>query len=109
MDRLPKYSGWIEIICGPMFSGKTEELINRITRIKIANQSFLIIKPITDSRYSEKYIVSHNQRKIECVMVNKPKEILKIASTLDVVGIDEVQFFDNTIIEVCRELANQGK
>ena len=109
MDRLPKYSGWIEIICGPMFSGKTEELIHRITRIKIANQSFLLIKPITDSRYSEKYIVSHNKRKIECTMVNKPNDILKIASNTDVIGIDEVQFFDNSIIEICRNLANQGK
>ena len=82
MDRLPKYSGWIEIICGPMFSGKTEELIKRITRIKISNQSFLIIKPITDIRYSEKYIVSHDQRKIECTMVDKPKDILEIASKI---------------------------
>ena len=97
MDKLPKYSGWIEIICGPMFSGKTEELIKRITRIKIANQSVVIIKPITDNRYSEEFIVSHNKRKIKCTMVKEPKEILNVSRNHDVIGIDEVQFFDNTI------------
>ena len=109
MDKLPKYSGWIEIICGPMFSGKTEELIKRITRIKIAKQSFIIIKPKTDFRYSDTFIVSHNNRKIECMIVNKVAEILKAGKNYDVIGIDEVQFFTDEIIDICRKLANSGK
>ena len=109
MDKIPKYSGWIETICGPMFSGKTEELIRRITRVQIANLSVAIIKPTVDNRYSEKYIVSHNKRKIKCIIVNNPQDIFKIATEVDVIGIDEVQFFDDSILQVCISLANKGK
>jgi len=109
MDKIPKYSGWIETICGPMFSGKTEELIRRITRVQIANLSVAIIKPRLDDRYSEDYIVSHNQRKIKCIIVDNPQEIIEISKDVDVIGIDEVQFFDDSIVLACISLANNGK
>ena len=109
MDKIPKYSGWIETVCGPMFSGKTEELINRITRVKISGKSVAILKPKTDDRYSKEYIVSHNQRKIKCIIIDKPIDIITITKDIEVVGIDEIQFFDNSIVNICIELANNGK
>ncbi len=109
MTLTPRNSGWIEIICGPMFSGKTEELIRRLVRAQFAKQRVAIFKPGTDNRYSEDYIVSHNQLKIKSVKVNSAQKILEFAEKADVFGIDEAQFFDNDIADVCREIAWAGK
>jgi len=109
MRNSPKNNGWIEVICGPMFSGKTEELIRRLIRAKIAKQNVTIIKPALDNRYSEDYIVSHNQRKIKSVAVNNINDIKKLSENANVVGIDEAQFFDNKLITICKDLARNGK
>lgn len=105
----PQNSGWIELICGPMFSGKTEELIRRLKRSEIARQRVSIFKPVIDNRYSADHIVSHSQQQIASVIVQKPKDILDHAYESQVLGIDEAQFFDETIAEVCRRLARSGK
>jgi thymidine kinase len=102
-------SGWIEVICGCMFSGKTEELIRRLNRALIAKQKVEIFKPKVDTRYHEEKIVSHNEREIRSTPVNFANDILLLAGDCDVVGIDEAQFFDESIIEVCNALANSGK
>ncbi len=102
-------TGWIEIICGSMFSGKTEELIRRLNRAKIAKQRVEIFKPKVDTRYHETDVVSHNDTKIRSTPVPFANDILLLASTSEVVGIDEAQFFDNHLIEVCSQLANNGK
>jgi thymidine kinase len=102
-------SGWIEVICGSMFSGKTEELIRRLKRAKIANQNVEIIKPELDTRYSNQHIVSHDQTKIQSKAIKNSSEIYSIAEECHVIGIDEAQFFDKDIVEVCRNLADQGK
>ena len=109
MTLTPKNSGWIEVICGPMFSGKTEELIRRLIRAQIAKQVVTIFKPSLDDRYSEDYIVSHNKRKIKSIAIKNIKDIHKYSKDSDVVGIDEAQFFDNTIIDICKKLAKKGK
>ena len=109
MTLTPKYSGWIEVICGPMFSGKTEELIRRLVRAQIAKQKVAIFKPSTDNRFEENYIVSHNQRKIKSIQVKDTEIILDYLNKADVFGIDEAQFFDTSIIKTCRQLANSGK
>lgn len=109
MTLTPKDSGWIEVICGPMFSGKTEELIRRLVRSQFAKQRVAIFKPITDDRYNEDYIVSHNQRKIKSIQVNSPSKIVEFMEKADVFGIDEAQFFDKTIVDVCKDLAWSGK
>ncbi len=101
-------AGWIEVICGSMFSGKTEELIRRMRRAQIANQQVEIFKPILDTRYSENEIVSHNQNSIPSSPVAHSSEILVRVSEAQVVGIDEAQFFDVGIIDVAEELANRG-
>lgn len=103
-----KQSGWMEVICGSMFSGKTEELIRRLRRAEMAGQSVEIFKPKVDNRYSEEDVVSHNQNKIRSTAVESPNEILLLGSTCDVVAIDEAQFFDDSIVEVANELANNG-
>ncbi len=90
-----KNSGWIEVICGPMFSGKTEELIRRLVRAQYAKQKVAIFKPKTDDRYSDDYIVSHNKRKIKSIIVESSNEIYKLKDNADVFGIDEAQFFDD--------------
>ena len=100
--------GWIEVICGSMFSGKTEELIRRLNRAKIAKQSVEIFKPVIDVRYSEDEVVSHNENAIRSTPVDTASNILLLTGNVDVVGIDEAQFFDEGLVEVCRELANQG-
>jgi len=101
--------GWIEVITGSMFSGKTEELIRRLRRADIAKLNVQIFKPAIDTRYSEVEIVSHDAKSIKSVPVEKAQDILKyIDNSIDVVGIDEAQFFDNDIIEVCNTLANRG-
>lgn len=102
-------SGWIEVICGCMFSGKTEELIRRLNRALIAQQKVEIFKPAIDTRYHEVKIVSHADREIRSTPVNFPGDILLLAGECDVVGIDEAQFFDESIVEVCNTLANSGK
>ena len=99
--------GWIEVICGSMFSGKTEELIRRIKRAKIANQKIKVFKPVIDSR-SKNFIESHDESKLECIEVKSSNEILKNIDNCDVVAIDEAQFFDNQIVSVCNKIANNG-
>lgn len=100
--------GFIEVICGSMFSGKTEELIRRLKRAKIANQKVEIFKPCVDIRYSEEEVVSHDSHSIHSTPVDSSGSILLLAQDVEVVGIDEVQFFDNGIVEVCNTLANNG-
>ena len=109
MTLTPKKSGWIEVICGPMFSGKTEELIRRLVRAQIAKQRVAIFKPSTDNRFAGDYIVSHNQRKIKSIQVQQTNKILDFQDRADVFGIDEAQFFDTSIVQICRSLANTGK
>jgi thymidine kinase len=99
--------GWIEVICGSMFSGKTEELIRRIKRTEIANQKFKVFKPTIDSR-SKNYIESHDESKLESMEVKHSSEILNNVENCQVVAIDEAQFFDNGIVDVCNQLANNG-
>lgn len=103
-----KPGGWIEVICGSMFSGKTEELIRRLRRAQIARQKVAIFKPIIDKRFSEEHIVSHNQQKIPSQTVEKAEDILQLAGDAQVLGIDEAQFFDLNLIDVCRQLAERG-
>jgi len=105
----PKNSGWIEVICGPMFSGKTEELIRRLVRAQYAKQNVAIFKPKTDNRYSDDYIVSHNKRKIKSIILESSKDIYDYKNQADVFGIDEAQFFDNNLIEISNNLAKEGK
>jgi thymidine kinase len=100
--------GWIEVICGSMFSGKTEELIRRLRRAQIANLRVGIFKPITDDRYHRDNIVSHDENSIPSIPVPDAKSIREQASTVDVVGIDEAQFFDKELPLVCNALALQG-
>jgi thymidine kinase len=102
-------SGWIEVICGGMFSGKTEELIRRLRRAKIAKLSVVIFKPQLDSRFKKEHIVSHNKTEMESILIEDPTKILKLAINCQVVGIDETQFFDNKIIEVCQKLVKDNK
>ncbi|MCZ2479237.1 thymidine kinase [Aquirufa nivalisilvae] len=102
-------SGWVEVICGSMFSGKTEELIRRLKRAKIAQLQVEIFKPAADTRYHDEDIVSHNHNSIRSTPVHSSSEILLLAGSCDVVGLDEAQFFDENIVEVCNSLANQGK
>jgi thymidine kinase len=105
----PGRTGWIEVVCGCMFSGKTEELIRRLNRALIARQKVEIFKPRTDTRYHEQNIVSHNENAIRSTPVNFASDILLLAGDCDVVGVDEAQFFDESIVEVCNALANNGK
>jgi thymidine kinase len=102
-------TGWIEVICGSMFSGKTEELIRRLNRAKIARQQVEIFKPAFDKRYHAEDIVSHNDNSIRSTPVQAAAEILLLAGTCDVVGLDEAQFFDNSIVDISTTLADQGK
>ena len=101
--------GWIEVICGSMFSGKTEELIRRLKRAEYAKQKTLIFKPSTDVRYSESKVVSHDSNEIISKSVSSSKEIIQLSKDIDVVALDEAQFFDDGIVDACNELANGGK
>lgn len=103
-----KRRGRIEVICGSMFSGKTEELIRRLRRAKFANQRVEIFKPAVDTRYSEADVVSHDSNSIQSTPVDSSTSILLFATETDVVGIDEAQFFDEGLIDVCNQLANNG-
>ena len=100
--------GWIEVITGSMFSGKTEELLRRLKRAKIARLNVEIFKPSIDIRYSEEEVVSHDENSIRATPVDSSGNILLLTGDIDVVGIDEAQFFDNGLTEVCNMLANQG-
>ena len=104
-----KKSGWIEVICGSMFSGKTEELIRRLKRAEFAKQRVEIFKPTVDTRYADREVVSHNQNSITSTPVEYSSAILLLADDCDVVGIDEAQFFDEGIVDVANQLANEGK
>jgi len=103
-----KKGGWIEVICGSMFSGKTEELIRRLRRAEFARLSVEIFKPKIDVRYSEEEVVSHDENSIKSTPVDSAQNILLLSSDVDVVGIDEAQFFDQGLVEVCNKLANNG-
>ena len=103
-----KKRGSIEVICGSMFSGKTEELIRRLKRAKIAKQRVEIFKPQIDTRYSESDVVSHDKNAIPSTPIGSPQNILLYVNDVDVVGIDEAQFFDESLVEVCTTLAAQG-
>ncbi len=102
------HRGWIEVVCGSMFSGKTEELIRRLTRARIAKQRVEIFKPALDTRYHADDVVSHNANRIRSTPVELPDEILLLAAGSDVVGIDEAQFFDASLVDVCKQLADAG-
>jgi len=101
-------SGWIEVVTGSMFSGKTEELIRRIKRAQIAKLKVQVFKPEIDNRYSKNEIVSHSNYSVKCQAVNKSSQLYDLALGYQVIGIDEAQFFDADIIEVCNSLANNG-
>ena len=103
-----KINGWVEVICGSMFSGKTEELIRRVKRTQFANQKMILFKPEIDKRYSEEDVVSHQGTAARAVMVANASEILDLVTDERIVAIDEAQFFDEGIVAVCSELANRG-
>lgn len=100
--------GWIEVICGSMFSGKTEELIRRLKRAQFAKQRVEIFKPAIDTRYDDVHVVSHDSNQIRSTPVPSAEHIRLLTSEVDVVGIDEAQFFDDEIVNVCNDLANRG-
>ncbi len=109
LSIVPKGNGWIEVICGSMFSGKTEELIRRVKRAQIAKLKVVIFKPKIDTRYSPNHIVTHDAQRISSVPVESVTEILEQSQNEDVVGIDEAQFFDTELVDVCQQLASSGK
>lgn len=100
--------GWIEVICGSMFSGKTEELIRRLKRADFAKQKVEIFKPVVDNRYSDDEVVSHDKNAIRSTAVSHSSQILLLANDVEVIGIDEAQFFDMELPHVCNKLANNG-
>ena len=101
--------GWIEVVCGPMFAGKTEELIRRVKRMDFAKKKYLIFKPNIDNRYSLTEVVSHSQRKVRAINIKESSEILShLTEDIEAVLIDEVQFFDEGIITICKDLADRG-
>ena len=102
------HPGRIEVICGSMFSGKTEELIRRLKRAKFARQKVEIFKPAIDNRYSEEDVVSHDRHAIHCTPIDSSASILLLSSDIDVVGIDEAQFFDDNLVSICNRLAYRG-
>ncbi len=109
LSIVPKDMGWIEVVCGPMFSGKSEELIRRLRRAEIAKQKVAIFKPQIDDRYATGHIVSHSAQRLPSIPVTSSAEILQMAQDAQVIGIDEAQFFDNDLVDVCQSLADQGK
>ena len=108
MDNKHIFKGRIEVICGSMFSGKTEELIRRIKKVELANEKYIIFRPKIDSRNPENKIISHAKNEISASIVSSPKEILDLSVNYPVIGIDEAQFFDLSIVDVCNLLANKG-
>jgi thymidine kinase len=109
LHNMPKNTGWIEVICGCMFSGKTEELIRRLRRAQIAKQKVIIFKPKVDTRYSLDRIVSHSEQSLSSTVVSNPLEIKELSRDAQVVGIDEGQFFSADLVPVCEDLAKNGK
>ncbi len=109
LHNMPKETGWIEVISGCMFSGKTEELIRRLRRAQIAKQKVMIFKPRIDNRYSSDHIVSHNEQSLTSTVIDNPREIIELSKEAQVVGIDEGQFFSSELVEICEALANAGK
>ncbi len=107
-DNRGRRQGWIEVICGSMFSGKTEELIRRMRRAEFAKMKVEIFKPRVDNRYHEEDVVSHNQTAIRSTVVDHSSQLLLLTGDVEVIGIDEAQFFDAGLPEVCNQLANQG-
>lgn len=106
----PNHHGWIEAVVGPMYSGKSEELIRRLVRAQIAKQDVLVFKHAIDDRYCTQSVVSHNGRKIEAINLHTPEKMLEyVKDETEVIGIDEVQFFHPSVVEVIKELANRGK
>ncbi len=105
----PRGTGWIEVVVGCMFSGKTEELIRRLRRAEIAKQKVVVFKPRIDNRYSSDHIVSHSEAKLKSLVVENSYEVEQLSQEAQVIGIDEGQFFDAGIVEVAERLANQGK
>jgi len=108
IEPIRYHSGWIEVICGSMFSGKTEELIRRLRRALIAKQKVEIFKPSIDNRYSVENIVSHNENEIRCTVIQSSQELLLLGQGIEVVGIDEAQFFDEGLVDAVQYLANGG-
>lgn len=106
---VPRETGWIEVIAGCMFSGKTEELIRRLRRAKIAKQKVVIFKPNIDTRYSSNSIVSHSEQSLPSILIKDVKEIIELVEDAQVIGIDEAQFFSSDLINVCNQLADEGK
>jgi thymidine kinase len=107
-NKKAKNRGWVEVICGSMFSGKTEELIRRLKRAEFAKLKVEIFKPMIDTRYSDEEVVSHDETSIRSTPVESSGNILLLTGNVDVVGIDEAQFFDNNLVDVCNQLANNG-
>lgn len=105
----PVNTGWIEVVAGCMFSGKTEELIRRLRRAQIAKLNVKVFKPKIDDRYSKEKIVSHSEQSLSSIIVESPQEILELAKDAQVVGVDEAQFFTEDLVEVCNQLADDGK
>ena len=103
-----KKSGCIEVVCGSMFSGKTEELIRRLRRAQFANQKIALFKPTVDNRYSDVEVVSHDFHKLTSTPIKDPADMLKVGPEVKVVGVDEAQFFGDSLVEVCQTLANRG-
>ncbi|MBI2974016.1 MAG: thymidine kinase [Deltaproteobacteria bacterium] len=109
MQNHGRLTGWIEVVCGPMFSGKTEELIRRMKLALIAKQRVQVFKPQLDDRYADEYIISHSEQKVVCTPVKSSADILALVrDNTRVVGVDEAQFFDDGIVDVCEKLANRG-
>lgn len=109
MTWTPRDAGWIEVICGSMFSGKTEELIRRVRRAQIAQMKTIIFKPRIDNRYSEEHVVSHDKKKLTSKIIESTKEIMPNSKDAEVVAVDEAQFFDDDILEISKILAKQKK
>lgn len=105
-----KNVGWIEVICGSMFSGKSEELIRRVRRVQIAKKKVQVFKPTIDNRFAIQYIYSHNGSKIKAINISQPKELLeKLDPDTEVIAIDEAQFYSDDIVSICQKLADEGK
>ena len=105
---VPERGGWLEVVCGPMFSGKSEELIRRLRRAEIAGQRVLIVKPRIDDRYDVAHVVSHAGARMRAVCVDGSGDVLRLAEGYDAVGVDEAQFFDEAIVDAVRELTARG-
>ncbi|HZY10593.1 MAG TPA: thymidine kinase [Bacteroidota bacterium] len=109
LHNMPKDTGWIEVICGCMYSGKTEELIRRLRRAQIAQQKVVIFKPQIDTRYSANHIVSHSDQSLPSLLIQSASDIMTKSKDAQVIGIDECQFFSEEVLNICEDLANQGK